>query len=1256
MASSDEEGEIIPELVDSYWFENEKAEFVSFASLTLLWSITETECDLGAKVFLRGTTDDGLQKIYKQIIGWRFELPYGQPEISVLSKDKNWITLQRPRKCFESMIRTILVTVYCLHFVKWNPEESRMSIWDKMLKAFSSFDVMPSESDILSYVTLIGEAAKRDKDLTESKYLLDFMERACSNEYFLEYNDILPTKKSKFIVDEENDQSDGELHPDGEQNIGYDTVCAICDNGGEILPCEGRCLRSFHATKEAGIDAFCASLGYTSAEVKAFPNFYCQNCKYKQHQCFACGKLGSSDVSSKAEVFPCVTANCGHYYHPNCVAMLLFPGIETEQEEMRKKVAIGKAFVCPLHICSICKKGENKNVHDLQFAICRRCPKAYHRKCLPKEFSFTVNYDIGIELRAWDGLLDHRILIYCLNHEIDIELGTPARNHLVFPDVKVKRKVFNYKLLGKRKDTVNLGHSIEYLPPNKTLVPNWVTKRSVSIQDGGSVKDMEKICFKKDIRFSSGSVKCDRDRKYLKLKKCVLNSSLKSPAKNLPLKIANLSYNSRLHETNSLQKKLVGGRIEKIGLERPLVKKQIQKCLDFNNTAMKNSISSLMKDTMSTFNEEEFKKNHPAFSTTSGFVETVSHKKLTQGKVEGSIKAIQTALQRLEEGCSIEEAKAICDPGILHQLFIWQKQLKVYLAPFLHGMRYTSFGRHFTKIDKLKEVVNRLHWYVQNGDMVLDFCCGSNDFSCLMKSKLEEMGKCCSFKNYDLFRPKNDFSFEKRDWMSVNAEELPDGSQLIIGLNPPFGVKGCLANKFINKALTFKPKLLVLIVPKVTKRLDRNKGGYDLIWEDDEMFSGKSFYLPGSVDIRDKQMEDWNLKPPPLYLWSRPDWTANHREIAQKLCHIKEQYNVHVKGKYVKNYLMEENHDCYQDYSGLHAPGNVLSIFDGIPDDNGDNAPEEVAPNNVLGQVKQTVFSDCGRGMTLGNWLPFDEAQDMCTDMELNNGKVKFKSIEECSYLLAGKTQYPNKPKVQKQVNPLDPFTLSLSLSLSIAYSHHTLSLSVSLRPSETERSDPNLAMLRRATSALISGASRRRISTDAPSPAAAAESGFAEAWRKVSPNIEAPKTPLDFMKPRPPTPSTLPTKLTVNFVLPYASQLSAKEVDMVIVPATTGQMGVLPGHVATIAELKPGVLSVHEGNDVTKYFVSSGFAFIHANSVADIVAVEAVPVDRIDANLVQKGLQEFTQKLNSATTDLEKAEAQIGVDVHSALNSALTG
>ncbi|KAL6570810.1 Protein ENHANCED DOWNY MILDEW 2 [Orobanche gracilis] len=43
--------------------------------------------------------------------------------------------------------------------------------------------------------------------------------------------------------------------------------------------------------------------------------------------------------------------------------------------------------------------------------------------------------------------------------------------------------------------------------------------------------------------------------------------------------------------------------------------------------------------------------------------------------------------------------------------------MRVYLSPFLYGMRYTSFGRHFTKLDKLKEIVDMLHWYVQDGDM-----------------------------------------------------------------------------------------------------------------------------------------------------------------------------------------------------------------------------------------------------------------------------------------------------------------------------------------------------------------------------------------------------------------------------------------------------------------------------------------------------------------------------------------------------------
>ncbi|KAG6555444.1 hypothetical protein Mapa_002672 [Marchantia paleacea] len=163
------------------------------------------------------------------------------------------------------------------------------------------------------------------------------------------------------------------------------------------------------------------------------------------------------------------------------------------------------------------------------------------------------------------------------------------------------------------------------------------------------------------------------------------------------------------------------------------------------------------------------------------------------------------------------------------------------------------------------------------------------------------------------------------------------------------------------------------------------------------------------------------------------------------------------------------------------------------------------------------------------------------------------------------------------------------------------------------------------------------------------------KAWKAVAPMLDVPKVPSDFLEGRPPVPTTIPTKLTVNFVLPQKYEMEAKQVDMVIVPATSGMMGVLPGHVSTIAQLKPGVLSIHDGADVKKYIVSSGFAFVHPNSVTDILAVEAVLAENLDIEAARKGLADYTTKLNSATTDLAKAEAQVAIEVYGSLVAALT-
>lgn len=129
-------------------------------------------------------------------------------------------------------------------------------------------------------------------------------------------------------------------------------------------------------------------------------------------------------------------------------------------------------------------------------------------------------------------------------------------------------------------------------------------------------------------------------------------------------------------------------------------------------------------------------------------------------------------------------------------------------------------------------------------------------------------------------------------------------------------------------------------------------------------------------------------------------------------------------------------------------------------------------------------------------------------------------------------------------------------------------------------------------------------------------------------------------------------------WVWPYPSldlSILKSKVDMVIVPAATGMMGLLAGHVPTIAQLSPGLLSVHEGTEVKKFFVSSGFAIVHANSVADILAVEAVALDQLDIEEARKGLAEYTQKQGTATTELAKAEAQIAIEVYGALVATMT-
>jgi F-type H+-transporting ATPase subunit delta len=81
-------------------------------------------------------------------------------------------------------------------------------------------------------------------------------------------------------------------------------------------------------------------------------------------------------------------------------------------------------------------------------------------------------------------------------------------------------------------------------------------------------------------------------------------------------------------------------------------------------------------------------------------------------------------------------------------------------------------------------------------------------------------------------------------------------------------------------------------------------------------------------------------------------------------------------------------------------------------------------------------------------------------------------------------------------------------------------------------------------------------------------------------------------------------------------------QLEQVLLPGVEGYFGVKANHVPIIAQLQPGVVELHDGADVTKYFVSGGFAFVHPNSVTDICVLEAATLDQFDSTAVKQALQ----------------------------------
>ena len=83
---------------------------------------------------------------------------------------------------------------------------------------------------------------------------------------------------------------------------------------------------------------------------------------------------------------------------------------------------------------------------------------------------------------------------------------------------------------------------------------------------------------------------------------------------------------------------------------------------------------------------------------------------------------------------------------------------------------------------------------------------------------------------------------------------------------------------------------------------------------------------------------------------------------------------------------------------------------------------------------------------------------------------------------------------------------------------------------------------------------------------------------------------------------------IALEIVSPERLVLS-RPVDMAVIPADEGDMGVLGGHAPMIVALRGGAIALYTGEEITdRLFVSGGFAEITPDRCT-VLATEAVPV-----------------------------------------------
>jgi F-type H+-transporting ATPase subunit epsilon len=124
--------------------------------------------------------------------------------------------------------------------------------------------------------------------------------------------------------------------------------------------------------------------------------------------------------------------------------------------------------------------------------------------------------------------------------------------------------------------------------------------------------------------------------------------------------------------------------------------------------------------------------------------------------------------------------------------------------------------------------------------------------------------------------------------------------------------------------------------------------------------------------------------------------------------------------------------------------------------------------------------------------------------------------------------------------------------------------------------------------------------------------------------------------------------QLHVHIVSPAQSVLDAA-VEMIEIPGLEGDFGVLPGHAPFFSMLKPGVITIYQGDKKTRLFATSGYAEVSPDGCI-VLSDDIHDLDSITVEQAQNVLEGAERDLNHAASDSDKAKAAKKVDAAKAL------